>query len=118
MRRLVRRRDRARQDLIDIFRFLAREADLRTAGRFFLQAETTFKRLARMPGLGSLYEPENPAFGDIRFFPISRFKKHLVFYLPTSEGVDIIRILHGSRDIDGILAEDLGIDPTDDDFET
>jgi toxin ParE1/3/4 len=118
MKGIVRRRDRARQDLIDIFRFLAREAGLGTASRFFHQAENTFKRLARMPRLGSRYEPENPAFGDILFFPISRFRKYLVFYLPTFQGVDIVRILHGSRDIDGILAEELGIDLNDDDFET
>jgi hypothetical protein len=33
MKGIVRRRDRARQDLIDIYRYLAREAGLRTAAR-------------------------------------------------------------------------------------
>jgi toxin ParE1/3/4 len=117
MKGIVRRRDRAKQDLIDIYRYLAREAGFRTASRFFIQAEATFKQLARMPGMGSRYDPENPAFGGIRFFTISRFNKYLVFYLPTSQGVDIIRVLHGSRDIDRILAEEFGIDLEDNDSE-
>ncbi|HLJ93643.1 MAG TPA: type II toxin-antitoxin system RelE/ParE family toxin [Gemmataceae bacterium] len=49
MKGIVRRRDRARQDLIDIYRYLAREAGIRMASRFFEQAEATFQRLAGMP---------------------------------------------------------------------
>jgi plasmid stabilization system protein ParE len=75
MKGIVRRRDQARQDLIHIFRYLAREAGLRTAQRFFTQAEATFQRLADMPGMGRRYEAENLAFGEILFFSISRFKK-------------------------------------------
>jgi toxin ParE1/3/4 len=111
MKGIVRRRDRARQDLIDIFRYLAREAGVRTAGRFFAQAEATFEELADQPRMGTRYEAENPAFGDIRYFPIKRFKKYLVFYLPAAHGVDIVRVLHGARDIHGILAEEFGIEP-------
>jgi toxin ParE1/3/4 len=111
MRGIVRRRDRARQDLIDVYRYLAREAGVRTSSRFFAQAEATFERLARMPRLGPRYEAENPAFAETRYFPISRFKKYLVFYLPTTRGVDIVRVLHGARDIHGILAEEFGIEP-------
>src|SRR5438270_538349 len=85
MKGIVRRRDRARQDLIDIFRHLAHEASVRTASRFLAQAEMTFKRLAGMPHLGSRYEAENPAFAEVHFFPISRFNKYLVFYLPVRE---------------------------------
>ena len=78
---IVRRRDRTRQDLIDICRHLAREVGVRTASRFLAQAEATFNRLAGMPQMGTRYDAENSAFADIRFFPISRFKKYLVFYL-------------------------------------
>jgi toxin ParE1/3/4 len=111
MKGIIRRRDRARQDLIDIYRHLAREAGVRTASRFFAQAETTFERLAGMPLMGTHYEAENPAFAEVRYFPISRFKKYLVFYLPTARGVDIVRVLPGARDIHSILAEAFGVEP-------
>jgi toxin ParE1/3/4 len=111
MKGIVRRRDRARRDLIDIFRHLAREAGIRTASRFFAQAGATFERLAGMPHMGTRYEPENPAFAEVRYFPIRRFKKYLVFSLPTARGVDIVPVLHGARDIHAMLAEEFGIEP-------
>lgn len=101
----------ARQGLIDIYRHLAREAGVRTASRFFVQAQATFEWLAGQPHMGARYEPEHPAFAEIRFFPIRRFNKYLVFCLPTTRGVDVVRVLHGVRDIPGIPAEEFGIEP-------
>src|SRR5436190_1244724 len=113
MKGVVHRRQRARQDLIDIFRYYAREAGLKTARRFLAQAEATFGRLAGQPGMGTRYQPENAAFKEIRFFPISRFKKYLVFYRPSADGIEIARVLHGARDIPRILAEPFGIEDSD-----
>ncbi len=52
MKRIVHQRFRARQDLIEIVRYYAREAGVKTARRFLTQAETTFQKLAEMPGRG------------------------------------------------------------------
>ena len=49
----IHRRLKARQDLVDIFRYYAHEAGLRIAQRFFVQVEATFTRLAHMPGIGT-----------------------------------------------------------------
>jgi toxin ParE1/3/4 len=111
MNGIVFQRPRARQDLINIFRYYARKAGLQTARRFLVQAETTFIKLAATPGLGVPYEADFPALGEIRVFTISRFKKYLAFYRPITEGIEIIRVLHGSRDIDPILMDDFGIQP-------
>jgi plasmid stabilization system protein ParE len=35
----------------------------------------------------------------------SRFRKYLVFYRPIPGGIEVLRVLHGSRDIAAILAE-------------
>jgi plasmid stabilization system protein ParE len=51
------RRPAANRDLVTAFRYYAREASLRVADRFFAEAETTFARLATMPGIGTRYEP-------------------------------------------------------------
>jgi toxin ParE1/3/4 len=90
---------------------LAREAGVRTASRFLNCAEVPFERLAAMPHLGTRYEAESPAFAEVRFFPISRFKKYVVFYLPIAQGVISIRGLHSSRDLHSILAEEFGVEP-------
>ena len=83
---------------------------MRVADRFFVQAEATFARLARMPGLGTRYEPDEPLYADLRYFPISRFRQYLVFYRPVPGGIEVLRVLHGARDIAGILAEEFRVE--------
>ncbi len=75
-----------------------------------VQAEATFQRLAAMPGLGTRYEPHEPLYGGLQFFPVSRFRIYLIFYRPIPGGIDVLRVLHGAQDIHRILAEDFGID--------
>lgn len=62
-----------------------------------------------MPGTGMRYEPDDPIFADLRVAPLSRFKKYPVFYRPMPGGIEVLRVLHGARDIRGILADDLGL---------
>jgi toxin ParE1/3/4 len=110
----IRLRDRARRDLIEIFQRYTREAGVGVARRFRAQAEAAFARLASMPSMGTRYEADNPAFGELRFFPLaSRFKSYLVFYRPMPDGIEVARVLHGARDIPSILTEEFG--PGDDD---
>ena len=106
----IHRRRRARQDLVDIYRYHARKAGFRIAQRFLVQAEATFTRLASMPGMGTSYEHEHPALAGTRYFPVSRFRNHIVFYRPVADGIEILRVLHGARDIANILAEEFGDD--------
>ena len=69
-----------------------------------------------MPGLGTRYAPAEPAFGELRYFPISKFRNHVVFYRPTSDGIEVVRVLHGARDLGSILSEEFGVsDLTDED---
>jgi toxin ParE1/3/4 len=63
-----------------------------------------------MPALGTSYDPDHPALTELRFLPIARFKKYLVFYRPIPGGIEVVRVLHGARDIHGILAAEFGIE--------
>lgn len=109
MKGIARRRRGAREDLIAVYRHYAREAGLGTARHFLTQAEATFQRLADRPGIGTPYEPEQPPCAGLRYCPVSRFKKYLVFYRPAAGGIEVVRVLHGARDLPNILAEDLGV---------
>jgi len=106
----IHRRRKARQDLVDIFRYYAREAGLRAAQRFLAQVEATFARLASMPGMGTHYDLDHPALADLRFFPVSSFRTYLVFYRPVPSGIEVLRLLHGARAIAAILAEEFAVD--------
>jgi toxin ParE1/3/4 len=110
MSKTIHRRQKARQDLVDTFRYLAREVGFRVAQRFLAQVEATFTRLAGMPGTGTSYQHDHPALAGLRFSPVSRFRKYLVFYRSVADGIEIIRVLHGARDIATILAEEFDVD--------
>ena len=106
----ITRRPSANRDLLDIYRYYARQAGVRVADRFFDQAEAPFARLARRPGIGTRYQPDEPHYADLRHFPVSRFRMYMVFYRPFRGGIEVLRVLHGARNIAGILAEEFGID--------
>jgi toxin ParE1/3/4 len=108
----IRRHRNVRRDLADIFVYIGRTR-VSSAHRFLREAEATFQRLASSPGIGVRYEPDDPLFEGVRCFPVSRFKKYLVFYRPVEGGIEILRVLHGARDIQGLLAE--GFEPAGDD---
>ncbi len=73
--------------------------------RFLDAVETLFRQLASMPGIGQLYETTNPLFQDLRCFTVPRFSSHIVYYKPLADGIIVIRVLHGARDIDRIFAQ-------------
>jgi toxin ParE1/3/4 len=98
----------AETDVDEQAAYLAQEASLETALRFYDAASATFEKVARMPGIGEQRESAHPRLAGVRVWRVEGFKKHLIFYRPTGEGIEIIRVLHGARDIDRILAEETG----------
>ena len=62
-------------------------------------------RLSGMPGIGSPYETANPRLAGLRCVRISGFPRYLVFYRSLEENIEVVRVLHGSRDIKTILEE-------------
>lgn len=105
---VVRSTRAAHRDLVEITAYLA-ERNEKVTRRFLAEARATFNRLARMPGLGTRYEIEELALAELRYSPISKYPMYLVFYRTLPDGIEVVRVLHGSRDIAGILAIDLGI---------
>jgi toxin ParE1/3/4 len=71
--------------------------------RFLEQAERTFASLAEMPGMGSSYAVRRSKFGDLRCFPVSGFRNYLIFYDRTESTVEIVRVLHGARNLAALL---------------
>lgn len=105
MKAVIQKSLSSRFDLLEIADFLEQVADLRTAERFLLAARKTMADLARMPGLGSPCEFRSLHLRDIRVRPIRGFRKHLIFYRPIRGGVEIVRVLHGARDVKALLLE-------------
>jgi toxin ParE1/3/4 len=105
---------RVLRDLDEAAAYIQCESSAQRAIRFLRAADSTIAMLAGMPGLGTRYEPDEPIYDGIRFFPISGHRRYLVFYRAAVNGIEVLRVLHGARDIRGIPAEEFGIGDDDD----
>ena len=83
-----------------------RETGLETALRFYAAAHATFEKLARVPGIDEPRPSNHPRLAGLRNGRIESFEKHRIFYKPEGDGIAIVRVLPGGRDIDRILAEE------------
>lgn len=93
----------ADRDLDEQAEYLGRQAGLETALRFLDAAGATFAALARMPGIGERRESPDPRLAGMRIWRVENFEKHLIFYRPAGDDLEIVRVLHGARDIDRIF---------------
>ena len=94
----------ARQDLIDQYVFLEERSE-GSADRFLEMFEETLKDLSQMPQMGSPQEFKNSKLAGIRKWRVRNFEKHLIFYRPLEDAIEIIRILYASRDIEALFEE-------------
>ena len=101
----IYKRPQVIQDLIEIATYIANN-DLDSSDRFLRAAEETFKQLGKMPQSGKKSYLPNNRLQNIRQLTLKGFKKYLVFYQIIPTGVEIIRVLHGSREIEAILEND------------
>ena len=95
----VLRRPRAAEDIAAVWDFIA-DDNPDAADQWVDQLDTQLRLLATQPLLGCARDELAPG---IRSFPFGRY---LVFYLPISDGIDVVRVLHGTRDVDKVFGED------------
>lgn len=62
--------------------------------------------LAGMPEMGTRCHFRSPDTAGIRMWSIHGFENHLIFYRPLENGIDVVRVIHGARDIQSIFAHD------------
>jgi hypothetical protein len=46
---------------------------------------------------------QSPLLAGMRMFALKRFPNHLVFYLPRKNGLEVVTVLQGARDIESLL---------------
>ena len=98
----VLRRPRARIDLLEIADHFD-QIDPSLSERFLLAVEQTLANLERMPRMGSPFPLNNPRLQGLRHQTVKGFPNHLIFYLVDGNQIEVVRILHGARDIDNLL---------------
>jgi len=92
-------RPKADQDLDDQAYYLATQASSEIAHRFLFAAHETFSLLATQPEMGWHCRLNLPRVSSLRVFRVAGFEKLLVLYLPRPDGVEILRVVHESRNL-------------------
>jgi toxin ParE1/3/4 len=88
-----RKSPQAEFDLTSIWDFIAHD-NVRAADALLVRIEAAFDMLAANPLAGRARDDLAPT---IRSFPVGNY---IIFYLPLSDGVEVVRVLHGRQDID------------------
>lgn len=88
----------ARQDIRDIWSYIARDS-LEMAYRVRRTLQESCGMLARNPYIGHQRD-DLTSRQDILFWPVYSY---LIIYRPATKPVDILRILHGARNVRALL---------------
>ena len=95
MRRITRT-SRAEEDLIDIWRYIAKD-NPSAADKLLDAIDAAFRRLALNPRIGRA----RPDFAPrLRYLPVGNY---LIFYCEVPGGIEIVRVLHGARYLPDLL---------------
>ena len=93
---VIIKRPVAENDLFEIWDYIADDSAAR-ASAFVREIHQKFSTLASNPGLGRI---RDDLAEGLRSFPIGRY---VIFYRGIAEGIEIVRVLHGSRDMENIF---------------
>jgi toxin ParE1/3/4 len=91
-------------DLHEHCNYLAQNSQI-SALQFFDAARQTFAALARMPGMGQRYQSEEDDIINIHKWAVKGFKQYLIFYRYDDELLEILRIVHATRDLIPLLRD-------------
>jgi toxin ParE1/3/4 len=83
--------------------YFEEQAGLKTAERFLDQLMSSFQALADMPKMGFLCGFRKPSTRRVRRWPVKDFENWLIFYQPKRDGVEIIHVIHGARNIEEMM---------------
>lgn len=95
----------ASEDLQEIWVYLAENASKETANKFLLSVKKKCETVAEFPEMGRV---RHEYLLNLRSFP---FSNYIIFYLPFDNGIEVLRIVHGSRDIQQIFDEMVPLAP-------
>ena len=79
-------------DLTAIWDYIAAD-NPRAADTLLVRIEATFNMLAETPFAG---RNRSELRAELRSLPVGNY---LIFYVPTPDGVDVVRVMHGRQDI-------------------
>lgn len=99
-------RPKADADLDHQAFYLAEKAVPEVGHRFLIAAHETFLLLASQPEMGWHPRLKHADLSLLRTFRVSGFERMIVLYRPVPDGVEILRVVHGSQDLIRLLSRE------------
>ncbi|MCP9495539.1 MAG: type II toxin-antitoxin system RelE/ParE family toxin [Pyrinomonadaceae bacterium MAG19_C2-C3] len=93
---IVKVADAAEEDLKEIWAYIA-ERNTEAASKFIKEITGRFAVLRDYPQMG---REQHNLLVNLRSFAV---KDYIIFYQPFEDGIEILRVLHGARDIESIF---------------
>ena len=90
------RSPQAESDLIEIAVYIAQD-NPKAASRWLDTIDNKLDMLSRQPLIGEIREE---IAHNLRSFPAGNY---IIFYQPCDDGVKLVRVLHGARDLDQLF---------------
>ncbi len=95
----------AEADVVAIACYIAENN--RDAGERFVDAAyATFRFLTTQPELGRPRRFTSSALTGLRSWRVARFTRYLIFYRCRDGVVEILRVIHGARDLDAFFRDE------------
>jgi len=92
----------ASQDIDEIVDYFAL-VNTQAAQDFVNDLQSCFALLSENAKIGVQREYRAKALASMRMFPLKKFSSYLVFYMADDQTIDIVRVLHGKRDIERLF---------------
>ena len=84
--------------------YIARDNSV-AAARVIDAAYDSFKLLAARPALGRLRKFRNPQLKGVGSWVLSGFDNYVIFYRAVPDGIQVLHVYHGARDIEMLFDE-------------
>src|SRR5689334_1301356 len=104
MKRQIRRTRQVRDDLIAIYLHIHQRSPS-AAEKVLTVLQRNINSLLDTPGIGRPWESPDPRLEGMRVCVVSPYRNYLIFFRPTSTGIDVFRVIHGARELDRIIDE-------------
>jgi toxin ParE1/3/4 len=95
---------KARRDLRKQITYFTEEVSRKLAARYILSLRTALRLLADMPELGAPVSVRRRRLKRVRCWSVNRpFQNYLIYYRPLPNGIEVLHLVHGARDLDALL---------------
>lgn len=98
----ILKRPQALRDVEECFVYIAEE-NLDIGVDFLVAVENTFEELTAFPLVGRILELKNQEAPSVRIWHVKGYERYLIFYTAAENTIEIVRVLHSSRDIENLL---------------